>query len=79
MSKLHVVFCSPENNYQEVHQTCNMKLESDNMSWNSSFIHTCDKVPKDQAINSHDGADWIVCNVEDCHDDVDEGEDKANE
>ena len=37
------------------------------------------KVPEDQPINAHDATDWIVCNVEDCKDNVEEGEEKTNE
>ena len=40
---------------------------------------TCNEVPHHQAVDTHDGADRIVSNVEDGEDNVDEGEDETNE
>ena len=36
------------------------------------------EVPDDQTVNTHDATDRVVGNVEDCKDNVEEGEEKTN-
>ena len=40
---------------------------------------TCGQVPHYQAVNTEDGTDRGVDDVEDCHNDTDEGEEEAHQ
>ena len=42
------------------------------------MMATCNHVPSNQAINTNDGTDRVVGNVEHGEDDVDEGEEQPN-